>query len=250
MKGGEDENGFAYGQVNVPVGCYSILLARLCGEQSGVSASLAETREQLDQKVQKAPENASLLSQLAVVDALLNNNQLSSRRQKFDAGGKIWMESKEDMRARGIASPMLLTPSAWRLGFEQRRVGAGHRWLPTGRKSALTTAGLIPADRTTMRVTKTGAPRADLQMRVATRVALMETCSTGSQMVRNRDIVTCPRCGHKEVIFDPGNELAHAALVGVWCPVCKADWGSPSHRAFAAFHTGHRGGEWGIKPPK
>ena len=24
MKGGEDENGFAYGQVNVPVGCYSI----------------------------------------------------------------------------------------------------------------------------------------------------------------------------------------------------------------------------------
>ncbi|HEX3443853.1 MAG TPA: tetratricopeptide repeat protein [Chthoniobacterales bacterium] len=29
MKGGEDEDGFAYAQVSVPIGCYSILLARL-----------------------------------------------------------------------------------------------------------------------------------------------------------------------------------------------------------------------------
>jgi TolB-like protein/Tfp pilus assembly protein PilF len=82
MKGGEDENGFAYGQVNVPVGCYSILLARLCGEQPSVNASFAETREQLDQKVQKAPENASLLSQLSVVDALLNNKEVAISEAK------------------------------------------------------------------------------------------------------------------------------------------------------------------------
>jgi hypothetical protein len=77
MKGGEDEGGFAYGELNVPVGCYSILLARLQGEQLGVNASVAEAREQLNQKVQKAPGNALLLSQLAVVDALLNNKEVA-----------------------------------------------------------------------------------------------------------------------------------------------------------------------------
>jgi hypothetical protein len=77
MKGDEDEGDFAYGELNVPVGCYSILLARLQGEQPGVNASVAEAREQLDQKVQKAPGNALLLSQLAVVDALLNNKEVA-----------------------------------------------------------------------------------------------------------------------------------------------------------------------------
>jgi hypothetical protein len=31
--------------------------------------------------------------------------QLSSRQQKSDTQGKMWMESKEDMRARGVSSP-------------------------------------------------------------------------------------------------------------------------------------------------
>jgi len=82
MKGGEDEGGFAYGLVNVPVGCYSILLARLQGEQPGVNASVAEAREQLNQKVQKAPGNAQLVSQLAVVDALLNNKEVAISEAK------------------------------------------------------------------------------------------------------------------------------------------------------------------------
>jgi len=70
MNGGED-NQFAYALAPVPVGCYSILLARLQGEQE--NSSFAETREQLNQKVQKSPENVYLLSNLAVVDSLLGH---------------------------------------------------------------------------------------------------------------------------------------------------------------------------------
>jgi tetratricopeptide (TPR) repeat protein len=82
MKGGDDEGDFAYGQINVPVGCYSILLARLQGEQPGLNASFVETREQLNQKVQKSQGDAKLLSQLAVVDALLNNREVAISEAK------------------------------------------------------------------------------------------------------------------------------------------------------------------------
>ena len=75
MKGGEDEGWFAYGDIPVPVGCYSIMLARLQGEQPGAKSNFAETREQLNQKVQKLPGNALALSQLAVVDALLGQKE-------------------------------------------------------------------------------------------------------------------------------------------------------------------------------
>ena len=75
MKGGEDDGDFAYGSRPVPVGCYSILLARTQGEQTEQNPSLAEAREQLSQKVQKSPGDAGLLSQLAVVDALLGKKQ-------------------------------------------------------------------------------------------------------------------------------------------------------------------------------
>jgi len=82
MKGGEDDGDFAYGEIDVPVGCYSILIARLQGEQPGSNASFVETREQLNQKIQKAPGNAQLLSQLAVVDALLNNKEAAVAEAK------------------------------------------------------------------------------------------------------------------------------------------------------------------------
>jgi serine/threonine protein kinase len=49
MKGGEDEGWFAYGDYAVPVGCYSILLARLQDEQLAKS-NFAETRKQLNQR--------------------------------------------------------------------------------------------------------------------------------------------------------------------------------------------------------
>ena len=85
MKGGDDKGYFAYGQANVPVSSYSVLLARLQGEQPGANASFAQTREQLNQKVQRSPGNAALLSQLAVVDALLSNNQVAISEAKHAA---------------------------------------------------------------------------------------------------------------------------------------------------------------------
>jgi TolB-like protein/Tfp pilus assembly protein PilF len=75
LNGGDDGGNFAYAQVEVPVGCYSILLARLRGEQTGTNASFLQTREELNQRVQKNPKDAQLLSQLAVVDALLNHKE-------------------------------------------------------------------------------------------------------------------------------------------------------------------------------
>jgi hypothetical protein len=76
MKQSED-NQFAYAGVAVPVGCYAILLARLEGEEPGTDPNFARTREQLDQKVQKPPGNAQLLSSLGVVDALLGHKEAS-----------------------------------------------------------------------------------------------------------------------------------------------------------------------------
>jgi len=68
--GGEDDGNFGYAAVPVPVGCYSILLARLQGEKPDTNPSFAETREQLSRKVQASPGNALLLSVLGIVDAL------------------------------------------------------------------------------------------------------------------------------------------------------------------------------------
>ena len=82
MGSADDEGDFANGGVNVPIGCYSILLARLQGEPPGANPSFAETRNQLNQRVQKEPENARLLSQLAVIDALLGKKELAIAEAK------------------------------------------------------------------------------------------------------------------------------------------------------------------------
>src|SRR5258707_10407497 len=73
--GGEDDGDFAYGQIPVPVGCYSILIGPLQGEQIGVNSRFADVRQQLSQKAQRSPVKSNLVSQLAVVDALLNNKE-------------------------------------------------------------------------------------------------------------------------------------------------------------------------------
>jgi TolB-like protein/Tfp pilus assembly protein PilF len=82
LNGGDDEGDFAYGPVNVPVGCYSILLSRLQGEQTNENTYFAQTREQLNQRVQIAPENAILLSELAVTDALLSHKETAIEEAK------------------------------------------------------------------------------------------------------------------------------------------------------------------------
>jgi serine/threonine protein kinase/tetratricopeptide (TPR) repeat protein len=75
FKGREDNDQFAYGRRPVPIGCYSILIARLEGESVAANPEFLKIREQINQKVQQSPENANLLSQLAVVDALLQNKE-------------------------------------------------------------------------------------------------------------------------------------------------------------------------------
>ncbi len=75
MSGGEDADEFAYGAKPVPFGCYSILLARLSGEQPSAQPGWAETRQLLNRKVETSPMNAALLSNLAVVDALIGRKE-------------------------------------------------------------------------------------------------------------------------------------------------------------------------------
>jgi serine/threonine protein kinase/Flp pilus assembly protein TadD len=82
MKGGEDDGMFGYQMIPLPIGCYSILLARLQGEQPSVNPASAETREQLKQKVEKSPENALLLGDLSLVDALLNDKEAAISEAK------------------------------------------------------------------------------------------------------------------------------------------------------------------------
>jgi hypothetical protein len=73
---------FGYQMIPLPTGCYSILLARLQGEQPSVNPASTETREQLKQKVEKSPENALLLGDLSLVDALLNDKEAAISEAK------------------------------------------------------------------------------------------------------------------------------------------------------------------------
>jgi TolB-like protein len=81
LRGGE-AGFFAYTNVPVPVGCYSILIARLQGISLEANSSFAETRELLNQKILAAPEDAYLLSGLAVVDALLTHKEDAIKEAK------------------------------------------------------------------------------------------------------------------------------------------------------------------------
>jgi serine/threonine protein kinase/tetratricopeptide (TPR) repeat protein len=74
LKGSED-SGFAYGNRQVPVDCYSILISRLRGEHLRAAAAFDPVRARLNLEVLKSPQDAGLLSQLAVLDALLNNKE-------------------------------------------------------------------------------------------------------------------------------------------------------------------------------
>jgi serine/threonine protein kinase len=82
IKSRDDPGYFAWGDISVPTGCYSILLARLQGEHPDTNVSFLQTRAELNQKVQRAPGVASLLSQLAVVDALLGKKEAAITEAK------------------------------------------------------------------------------------------------------------------------------------------------------------------------
>jgi serine/threonine protein kinase/Tfp pilus assembly protein PilF len=70
MKGSEDLN-FSYTVGPVSADCYLILLSRFQGERPSENPGFAEIREKLSQKAQASSGSAGLLSNLAVVDALL-----------------------------------------------------------------------------------------------------------------------------------------------------------------------------------
>jgi hypothetical protein len=74
---GDDEGEFGYGNVPVPVRCYSILLAAL--HAVPITPAFAETREQLSNRALRSPANAALLSSLALVDALLGNKEAANQ---------------------------------------------------------------------------------------------------------------------------------------------------------------------------
>jgi TolB-like protein/Flp pilus assembly protein TadD len=76
--GGEDNGDFGFAAVPVPAGCYSILIARLQGQEA--SPAFLVTRDELSKKVQSS-SSAYLLSALALVDALLD--------RKDDANAEI-----------------------------------------------------------------------------------------------------------------------------------------------------------------
>ena len=82
MKDGEDDGYFGLGGMPVPVGCYSILLARLQGRQPYANSSFSQTREQLYEKIQNSLGNALLLAKLALVDALLNKKEVAVSEAK------------------------------------------------------------------------------------------------------------------------------------------------------------------------
>ena len=86
MNGGDDEGYFSYAPVPVPIDCYYILLARVQGEPPNTNPGFSKTREKLNEKVQAAPENAKLLSNLAVVDALLGKKEDAISEAKQAAG--------------------------------------------------------------------------------------------------------------------------------------------------------------------
>jgi tetratricopeptide (TPR) repeat protein len=84
IKRGGDDAGFAYTPRPAPIECYSVLVARLRKEPTTGSA-FAEVREQLNQRVLKSPQDAELLSELAVLDALLDNKEAAISEAKRSA---------------------------------------------------------------------------------------------------------------------------------------------------------------------
>jgi Flp pilus assembly protein TadD len=122
LKSGYDNGFFSYATHLIPVSCYSILLARLQGEPYVANASFAETREELNQAVQMSPEDAKLLSNLAVVDALLGRKQDAIDEAKHAI--EMRPTSKDAIAGPGIVANLALV-YAWTneldLAFETLR---------------------------------------------------------------------------------------------------------------------------------
>ena len=95
--GGEDNGTFGYAAIPVPAGCYSILLARLQGQEP--SPAFSVTREELNKKVQST-SSAYLLSVLALVDALLDRKEDSIQ----EAENAVAMTPKDAMDGPSVVA--------------------------------------------------------------------------------------------------------------------------------------------------
>ena len=100
MTGGEDDTSFSYVAAPVPIDCYSLLLARLEGGQPDANSSFAGTRERLSQKLKMSPESAEMLSNLAVVDALLGKKAEATTEARRAA--EMLPISKDALNGPGI----------------------------------------------------------------------------------------------------------------------------------------------------
>jgi TolB-like protein len=77
IKGPNAVGEFGYSGSPVPVGCHSILIAKLQGKDPNQDPSSALTRDLLSQRVNNAPDKPLLLSELAVLDVLLGEKVLA-----------------------------------------------------------------------------------------------------------------------------------------------------------------------------
>jgi TolB-like protein len=80
---GNREGGyFSYTLRPTPSECYSILMARLRNDQPEANQVFAEIRKRLNLRVLEAPQDALLLSNLAVLDGLLNRKEAAISEAK------------------------------------------------------------------------------------------------------------------------------------------------------------------------
>jgi serine/threonine protein kinase len=80
---GNREGGyFSYTLRPTPAECYSVLMARLRKDQPEANQVFAEIRKRLNLRVLEAPQDAQLLSALAVLDGLLNRKEAAISEAK------------------------------------------------------------------------------------------------------------------------------------------------------------------------
>jgi tetratricopeptide (TPR) repeat protein len=73
---------FSYTDRPAPAECYSVLMARLRKDQPEANQVFAEFRKRLNSRVLEAPQDASLFSNLAVLDGLLNRKEAAISEAK------------------------------------------------------------------------------------------------------------------------------------------------------------------------
>jgi len=100
MKGRDASNGFSYADRPVPVECYAVLMERLREHQPAPNPAFAGIREQLNSRVLKSPLDAELLSEVAVLDALLNDKETAISEGKRAA--EMLPISKDALKGPGV----------------------------------------------------------------------------------------------------------------------------------------------------